>query len=211
MEISRGQARSARPPERCAQTFLRPGRGAGIFARRISRALSGRSSIVCPLTGGRGPLRGPCPRLISCAAPRRTAANAQSCGGERLNGDKLGKGNFMRPTVLAKVSNKMHIAQEEIFGPVISVIPFKDEAEAIAIANDTPYGLSGSIWTQGLDTAIRVARGLRTGQVVVNRQTGSYVWQMPFGGYKQSGLGRERGFSGIEMYTEIKSVHIKLG
>ncbi|MBI3743247.1 MAG: aldehyde dehydrogenase [Chloroflexi bacterium] len=134
-----------------------------------------------------------------------------ACGGERLNGDKLGKGNFMRPTVLAKVNNKMRIEQEEIFGPVISVIPFKDEAEALAIANDTPYGLSGSIWTQNLDTAIRVARGLRTGQVVVNRQTGSYVWQMPFGGYKQSGLGRERGFAGIEMYTEIKSVHIKLG
>lgn len=132
-------------------------------------------------------------------------------GGKRLTGDGLARGNFMRPTVLANCDNRMRVCQEEIFGPVISAIPFKDEKEAIAIANDTHYGLSGAVWTQNLDTAIRVARALRTGQVVVNRPTGSYVFQMPFGGYKQSGLGRERGRSGIELYTETKSVHIKLG
>jgi betaine-aldehyde dehydrogenase len=107
--------------------------------------------------------------------------------------------------VLCPVSNDDRAAREEIFGPVAAVIPFEDEAEAIALANDTIYGLSGSIWTQDGARALRVARGLETGTISVNSNTSVRV-TTPFGGFKQSGVGRELGPHALEHYTELKNV-----
>jgi len=116
----------------------------------------------------------------------------------------LNRGYFVQPTVFADVNNDMTIAREEIFGPVLSIIPFEDEAEAVSIANDTPYGLTNYVQTQDLDRAQRVARRLRSGMVEMNgRSRGAGA---PFGGYKQSGNGREGGVWGMEDFLEVKSV-----
>jgi betaine-aldehyde dehydrogenase len=127
-------------------------------------------------------------------------------GGERPGGG-LEAGFFYRPTVLDGVRNDMTVAREEIFGPVVSVIPFRDEAEAVRLANDTPYGLSGSLWTRDGARQLRVARALRTGVLGVNTNSSVFV-QTPFGGYKQSGVGKELGMHALEHNTELKSVFI---
>jgi aldehyde dehydrogenase (NAD+) len=124
-------------------------------------------------------------------------------GGDRPGGD-LSAGNFVNPTLFADVDNSMTIAQEEIFGPVLAVIPFKDEEEAIRMANETSYGLGAGIQTNDLARAVRVAKALRTGTVGVNTYT--VKPNTPFGGYKTSGLGREGGFQSIEAFTETKTV-----
>ena len=118
-----------------------------------------------------------------------------------------GPGWWFPPTVLSPVSNDDRAAREEIFGPVAAVIPFSDEAEAIAIANDTIYGLSGSIWTGNGARALRVARALETGTISVNSNTSVRV-TTPFGGFKQSGMGRELGPNALDYYTELKNVFI---
>ncbi len=127
-------------------------------------------------------------------------------GGERPGGE-LAAGYFIRPAVLAGATNDMAVAREEIFGPVVSVITFRDEAEAIRLANDTSYGLSGSLWTRDGARQLRVARALRTGVLGVNTNSSVFV-QMPFGGYKQSGIGKELGMHALEHNTELKSVFI---
>ena len=127
-------------------------------------------------------------------------------GGERPGG-ALEAGYFLRPTVLDGATNDMTVAREEIFGPVVSVIGFRDEAEAIRLANDTSYGLSGSLWTRDGARQLRVARALRTGVLGVNTNSSVFV-QMPFGGYKQSGIGKELGMHALEHNTELKSVFI---
>ncbi len=114
------------------------------------------------------------------------------------------KGYYVEPTIFADVNSKMTIAQEEIFGPVLSVLPYDTEEEAIRIANDTVYGLAGGVWSGDPDRAMRVARRIRTGQVDVNG--GRYNPLAPFGGYKQSGIGRELGMFGLEEYFQIKSI-----
>jgi acyl-CoA reductase-like NAD-dependent aldehyde dehydrogenase len=116
----------------------------------------------------------------------------------------LQRGYFVSPTLFSNVSSKMSIAQDEIFGPVLSMIAYKDEDEAVNIANDTIYGLSGAVWSHDENRARRVARRLRTGQVMING--GKFNPLAPFGGYKQSGRGRELGKYGLEEFLEIKSL-----
>lgn len=131
--------------------------------------------------------------------------------GARLLTGGLGKpaghetGWFVKPTVFADVSNDMRIAQEEIFGPVLAVIPFEDEAEAISLANDTPYGLAAYVQTGDSDRAERISSRLRVGAVHING--GAFNYGSPFGGYKQSGNGREGGIMGLEDYLETKTLH----
>jgi aldehyde dehydrogenase (NAD+) len=119
--------------------------------------------------------------------------------------DGMDVGWYVKPTIFSDVSNNMRIAQEEIFGPVLVIIPFEDEAEAIAIANDTPYGLASYLQTGNSDRAARVASKLRAGSVHINGAGINYG--SPFGGYKQSGNGREGGMMGLEDYLETKSLH----
>jgi acyl-CoA reductase-like NAD-dependent aldehyde dehydrogenase len=116
-------------------------------------------------------------------------------------------GYFVKPTVFGKVKNSMTIAQEEIFGPVLSIIPYQDEEDAIRIANDTPYGLAGAVWSKDEARAQRVARRIRAGQVDVNG--GAFNMNAPFGGFKQSGHGREAGVYGLEEFLEYKSLQLK--
>jgi betaine-aldehyde dehydrogenase len=118
----------------------------------------------------------------------------------------MNKGYFVRPTIFANVRNDMTIAQEEIFGPVLSIIPYEDEDDAVRIANDTIYGLAGGVWSGDAERARRVARRLRTGQVDING--GKFNPMAPFGGYKQSGNGREFGRYGLEEYLEVKSLQL---
>jgi betaine-aldehyde dehydrogenase len=114
---------------------------------------------------------------------------------------------FWFPCTLVEASNDDRIAREEVFGPVAAVIPFEDEDDAVRIANDTPFGLSGSIWTRDGARALRVARALDTGVISVNANTSVRV-QTPFGGFKQSGFGRELGLEALDGYSEVKSVFI---
>jgi acyl-CoA reductase-like NAD-dependent aldehyde dehydrogenase len=124
-------------------------------------------------------------------------------GGEVLEGE----GFYLRPAVLADVDNSWRVAQEEIFGPVACVIPFETEEEAIGMANDSPYGLSGSVWTQNLGRAIRVSKAIRAGVISVNSSSSVHT-EAPFGGYKQSGFGREMGMHAVNLYTEVKNIYL---
>jgi acyl-CoA reductase-like NAD-dependent aldehyde dehydrogenase len=129
----------------------------------------------------------------------------------RLPSDpELSGGFFVPPTIFADVDNRMTIAREEIFGPVMAVIPFTDEDDAIRIANETPYGLAASVWTRDINRALRVSRAIRAGTVWIN-DSQPVPAEAPFGGYKASGYGRELGASGIDAYLEEKHVYINLG
>ena len=122
----------------------------------------------------------------------------------------LDKGYYVRSTLFADVDNKMTIAQEEIFGPVLSVIPYEDEEDAIRIANDSPYGLAGNVMAGTVEHALAVARRIRSGFLGINGTVG-YGADTPFGGYKASGIGRQNGTAGFDQYTEIKSVAYPAG
>ena len=133
-------------------------------------------------------------------------------GAELLTGgaDKpegVAGGYFVKPTIFGKVKNSMTIAQEEIFGPVLSIIAYKDEEEAVRIANDTPYGLAGAVWSADEARAQKVARRIRAGQIDING--GAFNMNAPFGGFKQSGHGREAGTYGLEEFLEYKSLQLK--
>lgn len=128
-------------------------------------------------------------------------------GGKAATGDNLDKGFFIEPTIFVDVRNDMTIAQEEVFGPVLSILPFDTEAEAIEIGNNTKYGLAAGIWTTSIDRAMRVSRGIRAGTVWVNTYRAVAV-QAPFGGFKDSGFGRERGEIALEEFTNTKNVMI---
>ena len=131
------------------------------------------------------------------------------CGGERITDGELAKGCFMRPTLLADVTNDMRVAQEEIFGPVACIIKFKDEDEVIRMANDNAYGLGGAVWTRDINRAIRVSRGIETGRMWVNTYN-QIPEGSPFGGYKESGIGRETHKVILEHYTQMKNIMINL-
>jgi betaine-aldehyde dehydrogenase len=122
---------------------------------------------------------------------------------------EFSKGYYVEPTIFYDVDNHARIAREEIFGPVASVIPFDGEGEAIRIANDTPYGLAGAVWTRDIYKAFRVVKSMRAGIIWVNHMQPTYV-EAPWGGYKQSGFGRELGPWGMEEYLETKQVFVNL-
>jgi betaine-aldehyde dehydrogenase len=130
------------------------------------------------------------------------------CGGERLGGG-LANGNFIAPTIFAQTKPSMRIVQEEIFGPVLVVQTFDDEAEALALANDTIYGLAGAVFTQDIAKAHRLIRKLRAGITWINTYHPTYN-EAPWGGYKQSGIGRELGTYGYDAYTEVKQINVNL-
>ncbi len=146
-------------------------------------------------------------RVEGYIAIGRDEGARMTTGGGRPDG--LDDGFFVDPTVFVDVDNKMRIAQEEIFGPVVVVIPYEDRADAIAIANDSDYGLSGSVWCADVADGIDVARSVRTGTYAVNGY--GMAWSAPFGGYKQSGVGRELGPEGLEEYLEMKTINLPAG
>jgi acyl-CoA reductase-like NAD-dependent aldehyde dehydrogenase len=129
-------------------------------------------------------------------------------GGQTGGGD--GKGAFYKPTVLAKVESSMTVAQEEIFGPVVTVIPFEDEKDAIRIANDVRYGLMATVWTGDPARGHRVASRVKAGTIGINTPYTAFPG-IPFGGYKQSGFGRELGLETLDLYLETKSVLVSTG
>lgn len=128
-------------------------------------------------------------------------------GGNRITDGELGKGVFMQPTLLSDVTNDMRVAQEEIFGPVAVIIKFKDIDEVIAMANDSEYGLAGGVWTQDLNKALKVGREVQTGRVWVNTYN-QLPAGTPFGGVKNSGIGRETYKSMVDAYTQMKNIYI---
>lgn len=131
-------------------------------------------------------------------------------GGKPATGPDLGAGQFIEPTILVDVRNDMRIAQEEVFGPILAVIEFSDEEEAIGLANDVPYGLVAGVWTANIGRALRMSKALDVGTVWINTYR-TYSYMVPFGGMKGSGLGREHGIEAIDEYLETKSVVINTG
>jgi aldehyde dehydrogenase (NAD+) len=128
-------------------------------------------------------------------------------GGKPATRPECGEGWFVEPTIFSGVNNQMRIAREEVFGPVLSIIPFEDEEDAIAIANDSPYGLAAGVWTSSIKRAIRSSERLEAGSVWVNTYR-AVSYMSPFGGYKRSGIGRENGQDAIWSYLQTKSVWI---
>lgn len=137
---------------------------------------------------------------------KKEGATLAYWGGVPRDGE-LSKGAYITPAVLSDTEPKMRVVQEEIFGPVLCVLPFKTEEEAVALANDSPYGLSGSLWTRDIGRALRVAKAIKTGNLSVNSSSSVHI-EAPFGGFKTSGLGRELGMKAMDLYSEIKNVFI---
>jgi acyl-CoA reductase-like NAD-dependent aldehyde dehydrogenase len=146
-------------------------------------------------------------RILAFIERARAEGARVVAGGGAAQGPGLERGFFVEPTVFADVRNEMEIAQEEVFGPVLAIIPFEDEEEAIRIANATRYGLAAGVWTENLSRALRVTRALRAGQVWVNTYR-SLAVQTPFGGFKESGFGREKGEQALDEYLASKNVMI---
>ena len=130
-------------------------------------------------------------------------------GGRAPDGESFSKGSFLEPTLLDGVRNEMRVAQEEIFGPVLVVIPFDEVEEAAAISNNSRYGLLAGIWTRDINKALALAERIQSGQVYINTYGAGGGAELPFGGYKQSGFGREKGLEGLLAYTQVKNVCVR--
>jgi acyl-CoA reductase-like NAD-dependent aldehyde dehydrogenase len=150
-------------------------------------------------------------RVLAFVAAGREEGATLVAGGHRITGGGLASGNFVEPTVFADVTDQMQIAQEEIFGPVLSVIAFDDTDSAIRIANGTKYGLTASVWTRDLGRAVRFIRSLDAGQVYVNTYGSAGMIGAPFGGYKESGFGRTDSADTILEFTQLKAALIDGG
>ena len=148
-------------------------------------------------------------RVLGYIKSGREEGARLTTGGERLVEGDYSKGFFVQPTVFEGVERGMRIFQEEIFGPVLCVLPFEDEEDAISIANDTKFGLAGDVWSRGLTRIMRVSQGIRTGTLWVNRHLNPGP-EVPFGGYKQSGLGRETGMEGLMEFLQTKHISLQL-
>jgi len=148
-------------------------------------------------------------RILDYVASGREQGARLALGGKRLTEGEYAKGCFIQPTMFEGVSRDMRIFQEEIFGPVLCVLPFRDEDDAIAIANDTKFGLAGDVWSRSLTRIMRASQGIRTGTLWVNRHLNPGP-EVPFGGYKQSGLGRETGMEGLMEFLQTKHISLQL-
>jgi acyl-CoA reductase-like NAD-dependent aldehyde dehydrogenase len=148
--------------------------------------------------------------VLGHIATARTQGARVAAGGERLTDGPLGRGYFVAPTILAGVTPDMTAFREEIFGPVVTVSTFRTVDEAVALANDTTYGLGNGLWTRDLDRALQVSRRLKSGTVWVNTYLDGAP-QLPFGGYRRSGLGRENGIEGLTEYMDVKSTFLRFG
>ncbi|MCR4294238.1 MAG: aldehyde dehydrogenase family protein, partial [Elusimicrobia bacterium] len=145
-------------------------------------------------------------KIAAYIASGRAEGAKLLCGGVRPKGVPK-NGFYLSPAVFAGADAEMKIAREEIFGPIACVIPFKDESEAIALANDSAYGLSASVWTRDVGRVLRVTRAVQSGVISVNTSSSVHL-EAPFGGFKGSGLGRELGLKALDLYSEVKNVFI---
>jgi acyl-CoA reductase-like NAD-dependent aldehyde dehydrogenase len=132
-----------------------------------------------------------------------------AAGGGRPSGASLGQGYYFQPTLLDGVSADMRVAQEEIFGPVLAILAFDDLDEAAHIANRSQYGLVAGIWTRDINKALTLASRIKSGQVYINTYGAGGGVELPFGGYKKSGYGREKGLESLASYTQVKNVCVK--
>jgi acyl-CoA reductase-like NAD-dependent aldehyde dehydrogenase len=148
-------------------------------------------------------------KVLGCIEDGQKEGARLVSGGVRLTEGELGKGSFLSPTIFADVDNSMRIAQEEIFGPVVCVIKFRDEDEVIAMANDSEFGLGGAVWSRDINRAMRVATGVETGRMWVNTYN-QLPAHTPFGGYKKSGIGRETHKMMLAHYSQTKNIYISL-
>jgi aldehyde dehydrogenase (NAD+) len=133
-----------------------------------------------------------------------------TAGGGRPSDPRLGSGYFVQPTLVDRVKPEMRIAREEVFGPVLAVLPFDEVEEAAALANSTEYGLVAAIWTRDISKAHALAHRVKAGQVYVNTYGAGGGVELPFGGYKKSGFGREKGLEALLTFTQVKNVCVKL-
>ncbi|MEY8354264.1 aldehyde dehydrogenase family protein [Lachnospiraceae bacterium 54-53] len=153
--------------------------------------------------------KGQMEKILSYVEIGKSEGAVVLCGGEQIREGGLENGAFLRPTLLGNVTNGMRVAQEEIFGPVACIIKFRTEDEVVEMANDSPYGLGGAVWTKDINKAIRVARAVETGRMWVNTYN-SIPEGAPFGGYKTSGIGRETHKVMLDHYTQTKNILINL-
>jgi aldehyde dehydrogenase (NAD+) len=147
-------------------------------------------------------------KVLAHLAAARDDGAVPACGGGAYADGPAARGLYVRPTVYAGVRPDLRIAREEIFGPVLVTMPFRDEAEALRLANDTNYGLLASVWSGDLARAIRLAEQIEAGQVTING--GALTIETPFGGYKQSGYGREKGVEALREYAQLKTISVSM-